>query len=44
MKGEYDNKPAGGAEENKAKQSQLHAPSLAKGAGKIEKSVAIAAG
>ena len=34
LKGDYDKKPAGGAEENKAKQSQFHAPALTKGARK----------
>ncbi len=44
MKGDYENKPVGGAEENKANQSQLHAPASAKGAVKREKSVAAATG
>ncbi|MGB2862843.1 MAG: hypothetical protein WBC05_05915 [Sedimentisphaerales bacterium] len=52
VKGEYDNKPAGGAEENKANQacpehvewSQSHVPEPAKGAGKRDKSVAAATG
>jgi len=42
LKGDYGNKPAIGAEENKAKQSQFHAPALTKGAGKREKSLAAA--
>ncbi|HUT45160.1 MAG TPA: hypothetical protein VMX36_02700, partial [Sedimentisphaerales bacterium] len=42
VKGDYDNKPARGAEENKAKQSQSPAPALTKGAGKREKSLAAA--
>ena len=37
VKGDYDNKPAGGAKENKANQSQLHARETTKGAGKKEK-------
>ncbi|MGB2865650.1 MAG: hypothetical protein WBC05_20130 [Sedimentisphaerales bacterium] len=44
MKGDYDKKPAGGVEKNKANQTQLHAPAQGKGAGKIEKSVAAASG
>jgi len=36
MKGYYGNKPACGAEKNKAKQSQFHAPESTKGAGKRE--------
>jgi len=36
MKGYYGNKPACGAEKNKAKQSQFHAPEQTKGAGKRE--------
>ena len=31
VKGDYDNKPACGAEENKANQSQFEAPALPKG-------------
>ncbi|HUT46889.1 MAG TPA: hypothetical protein VMX36_11435, partial [Sedimentisphaerales bacterium] len=42
LKGDYENKPAGGVEENKAKQSQFHAPTLTKGAGKKEKLLAAA--
>jgi len=42
LKGDYGNKPAIGAEENKAKQSQFHAPAQTKGAGKSEKSHAAA--
>ncbi|HUT46912.1 MAG TPA: hypothetical protein VMX36_11550, partial [Sedimentisphaerales bacterium] len=42
VKGDYVNKPACGAEENKAKQSQSPAPALTKGAGKREKSLAAA--
>ena len=40
----YENNPAGGAEENKAKQSQLNAAEPTKGAGKREKSVIAATG
>jgi len=39
MQGDYDKIPAGGAEENKAKQSQSPAPAITEGAGKSEKSV-----
>ncbi len=41
---DYGNKPACGAEENKAKQSQFPASVLTKGAGKREKSVAAGIG
>jgi hypothetical protein len=37
-KGDYDNKPAHGVEENKAKQSQFSATKQLKGAGKRKKS------
>ena len=37
MKGEYDNNPASGLEENKPNQSQFHATLPTKGAGKIKK-------
>ena len=40
MKGDYDNNPAGGDEENKADQSQFHTPAPAEGVGKREKSLA----
>ncbi len=43
-KGDYDNMPANGEEENKAKQSQFPAPEPAKGAGKREESLAAATG
>ena len=39
MKGGYGNNPAGGTEENKAKQSQFPAPAITEAAGKSEKSV-----
>jgi hypothetical protein len=42
MQGDYDNYPAGGVEENKANQSQLHESVLTKLAGKREKSVGAA--
>ena len=42
MQGEYDNYPAGGVEENKANQSQLHESVLTKLAGKGAKSVGAA--
>jgi len=44
MQGDYDNNPAGGVEENKANQSQLHESVLAKVAGKRKKSLAAATG
>jgi len=44
VKGDYENKPAGGVEENKANQSQFHNPALTEGAGKSEKSLAAATG
>jgi hypothetical protein len=44
VKGDYENKPAGGAEKNKANQSQFHNPALTEGAGKSEKSLAAATG
>jgi len=44
VKGDYENKTACGAEENKAKQSQFPAPEQTKGAGKSEKSLAAATG
>jgi hypothetical protein len=37
MEGDYNNKPAGTIEENKAKQSQSYAPKLTKGAGKRDR-------
>ena len=39
---DYDNNPAVGIEENKANQSQSHAPALTKGAGETEKTLAAA--
>jgi len=42
IRGAYGNKTNSGAEENKANQSQFHAPALTKGAGKREKSLAAA--
>ena len=44
LKGDYENKPACGVEENKANQSQSPAPELTKRAGKREKSLAAATG
>jgi len=44
MKGDYENNPAGRAEENKAKQSQSPALEQTNGAGKREKSLAAATG
>jgi hypothetical protein len=44
MKGDYNNNPAGGDEENKPKQSQFHTPALAEGVGTREKSVTAATG
>ena len=44
VKGDYDNIPAGGADENKAKQSQYSASKPVKEAGKREKSVTAATG
>jgi len=40
MKGDYNNMPTGGAEENKPNQSQFHTTVLTKGAGKCQKSLA----
>jgi len=42
IKRDYGNKPAGGDDENKPKQSQIHAAEQTKGAGKSEKSLAAA--
>ena len=42
MQGDYGNMSAGGAEENKANQSQSYAPEQSKGAGKRKKSLAAA--
>ncbi|HUT47677.1 MAG TPA: hypothetical protein VMX36_15450, partial [Sedimentisphaerales bacterium] len=42
VKGDYENKPACGVEENKANQSQFHTPTLTEGAGKRKKSLATA--
>ncbi|MGB2864109.1 MAG: hypothetical protein WBC05_12340, partial [Sedimentisphaerales bacterium] len=44
LKGDYENISAGGAEENKANQSQFPAPEPTEGAGKREKSLAAATG
>ena len=44
MKGDYDNNPPAGVEENKANQSQYHASEPLKGAEKRDKSVAAATG
>jgi len=44
MQGDYSDNPAGGAEENKANQSQLHASVLTKMMGKRDKPVTAATG
>ena len=44
LKGDYDNIPAGGTEENKANQSQSHLPAPTTGKGKRDKSVVAATG
>ena len=44
MKGDYDNIPASGDEENKANRSQFHTPAPAEGAGTSEKTVTATTG